>query len=151
MEETESVSALERFLRKVDVLFPVPLSQKQDLHLFAEKLSEKATICAQLIQGEIVALAAGYTDNVMENRGYLSVVATLPEAQGNGYASELIRRFLAIAAQKHLDAVHLYADRSNAPALAMYRRLGFVEWKMPNEPRESDVHFIFEFAKEKEE
>ncbi len=139
---------LERFLRKVDKLFPVPLSQKCDLHSLAEKFNEKATVCAQLHGDDIVALAAGYTDNVVENRGYISVVATLPEAQGNGYASQVILRFLDIAAQKNLKAVHLYADRRNEPALAMYRRLGFVEWKMPDEPRESDVHFIFEFSKE---
>lgn len=142
-----TTAQLERFLRKVDNLFPVPLSQKCDLYSLAEKFIEKATICVQFDNSEIVAIAVGYTEEVVENRGYLSVVATLPEAQGNGYASKLIRQFLDIAEQNKLSAVHLYADRRNEPALAMYRHLGFSEWQMADEPRKSDAHFIFEFSK----
>lgn len=141
-----TVAQLAQFLRRVDAMFPVPLSQKQNLDAFAEKLYEKATICAEMQQDEILALAVGYTEQVIENRGYLSVVATLPEGRGKGYASKLIRQFLTIAEGKQLSAVHLYADSSNAPALAMYRKLGFTEWQMPDEPRPQDVHFIYYFG-----
>ena len=143
-----TLNLIEKFLLKVDNLFPIPLSNKCELKLLARKFAEKATICAHLIDNEIVALVAGYTNDSVGKIGYISIVATLSEEQGKGYASKLIRQFLDIAEQKNLEAVHLYADRRNASALTIYRRLGFVEWKMPDDPRESDLHLIFEFSKE---
>ena len=85
--------ALEVFLKAVDCLFPVPLSHKQDLECFAKKLYEKATVCHISSGGEILSLTAGYTDNVTDNIGYISVVAALaayvmaPKSVGYMFAS----------------------------------------------------------------
>ena len=59
---------IENFLRLVDKDFPVPLSCKQDLSQLARKLCEKGTLCAREENGEIVALVAGYTDNLENNK-----------------------------------------------------------------------------------
>ena len=135
--------ALEVFLKAVDCLFPVPLSHKQDLGCFAKKLYEKATVCHISSGGEILSLTAGYTDNVTDNIGYISVVASLPKARGNGYAKKTIEEFIGIARQKGLDAVHLYAVPENIAAVNMYRNIGFEEWRIPEEPRPDDLHLIF--------
>lgn len=141
MEQT--VRKLETFLFAVDSMFPVPLSEKQDLHEFARKLFEKATLCYSEENGDICSLVAGYTDNVVNNLGYISVVATLPQVQGRGYGSSLVRDFLDIAQKKDLDAVHLYTARENDTAIKMYKKLGFVEWHLENEPRPDDLHLIY--------
>lgn len=136
---------IEMFLNKVDNSFPVPLSDKQDLCRFAEKLQENATICAEMVNGEVVAAVFGYIQNVENNRGYISVVATVEEYRGSGFASKLVKQFLKVAEQKRLSAVHLYTAKSNKKARAMYEKIGFQEWKQENEPRPDDIHLIYYF------
>ncbi len=138
-----SVRQIEEFLNKVDKLFPVPLSQKQNLNEYAKKLYEKGTLCAKTENGRILAMVAGYTDNVTDNRGYIAVVATLPEAQGKGFAKKLVLEFLSISKAKALDAVHVYAVPTNTVAVNMYRGIGFTEWKLPDETRPADLHLIY--------
>jgi len=139
------------FLDKADQLFPIPLSAKHNLEEFAKKLCDKATICTAIEGGDIVALLAGYTDNVENKLGYISIVATLPQAQGKGYGTMLIREFLGIARTKGLRAVHLYAVRENIPAIQMYKKLGFEDYILNDEPRPNDAHLIYYIDREVQE
>ena len=136
---------IEEFLRAVDKSFPVALSEKQDLHEFSKKLHTRATVCAEENGGKILSMVCGYTDNVIENRGYISVVATRKEAEGRGYAKKLVGEFLEIAREKGLSAVHVYAAPENTRAVGMYKSMGFSEWKPKNEPRPGDMHLIYVF------
>ena len=138
-----TVDAIELFLRAVDLHFPTPLSKKQDLHAFALKLFEKATLCCKFDEGKISAMVAGYTDNLDENIAYISIVATRSEYRGRGYAASLVTDFIEICARKNIDAVHLYSACSNIAAMNMYRKLGFVEYIAKDEPRPDDAHLIF--------
>ena len=136
------------FLKDVDSSFPVPLSKKQDLELLAKKLLEKATLVSVWHYEEMVALVAGYTENVVDNMAYISVLATRQEARGHGYAKDVVQRFLQICRDKKLSAVHLYAVPTNLPAVYLYKSLGFVEYKIENEPRKEDLHLIYYIKKE---
>lgn len=149
MQRFKDINELEAFLCKIDSLFPVPLSQKQNLHDFAIKLAEKATILVEYENDEIIAAVAGYTENVIDNLGYISIAATLPEAQGKGLASKLVREFLEEAESKGLKAVHLYAVAGNIPAMRVYQKLGFVEYLLHDEPRPDDAHLIYYINEEK--
>ena len=141
---------IERFLISVDGLFPIPLSEKQDLRELSKKFFDRATLITETEGDEIVAMVAGYTENVVDNIGYISVVATLPRVQGRGYASSLVRGFLESAKLKGLRAVHLYTDATNLGAIRMYEKIGFVRYDAPNEPRPDDVHLIYNFTEDKE-
>ena len=136
------ISSIETFLRRVDRDFPIPLSQKQDLSAFAHKLSDLATICTVRNGSEILSMVAGYSENLTNGMAYVSIVATVPEARGHGFASKLMREFMDICVQKQLSALHLYAVSSNLPALSMYRQLGFELWDCPEESRPDDTHLI---------
>lgn len=144
-----SIEAVETFLRAVDRTFPVPLSDKRELHGFAVKLCEKATLCTETDGEKIVAMVAGYTENIVDNMAYISVVATLPEAQGRGLASKLILEFIRLCEAKNIDAVHLYAVPENVAAVRMYEKLGFVRYEKAGESRPDDVHFIYYIRKER--
>lgn len=137
-----------RCLKRVDSLFPVPLSQKQPLEELARKFCEKATICAQWEDGEIVSIVAGYTDDLQDRMAYCSIVATLTQAQGKGYISRLFRMFLDIARKKGAAGAHLYAHPGNTHAIGIYRHLGFVDYHLQDEPRPDDVHLVYWFDKE---
>ena len=144
-----TISQIEEFLREVDSMFPIPISQKVDLHEYACKLYNRADIRTVLENNKIVAMAAGYTENVIENRGYISIAAVLPEARGRGYGKKLIGEIMNIAENKGLDAVHLYAKSSNKPGVRMLHSLGFTEWHIPDEPRPDDLHLIYYFERQK--
>ncbi len=145
-----SIEQIHSFLSTVDGCFPTPLSKKQNLLEFAKKLKNYATICAVDKQDEILAMVAGYTENLTDNTAYISVVATLPEARGKGYAQKLITQFLDICHTKNIGAAHLYTDKSNAGAIALYKKLGFVAYNADNEPRPEDVHLIYFLNGEKD-
>lgn len=129
------------FLQKVDQTFPIPLSQKHELNHLAKKFAEKATICVELKDEKICSMVAGYTDNVINNIAYISMVATMPDAQGNGYASKLVKEFIEVAKKKQLNAVHLYSR--GVYAIKMYEKLGFKRYIVNNEARPNDVHLIY--------
>lgn len=137
------IDELEMFLHSVDYTFPIPLSKKQDLRLFAKKLVDKATLCAETENGEILSLVAGYTDHVINDIAYISVVATLPNARGKGYAQTLVKKFISIAKDKDLSAVHLYTVETNTAAVTMYRNLGFEDYILSDETRPDDLHLIY--------
>ena len=142
-----TVSQIETFLREVDFTFPVPLSHKQNLHDFAVKLFKKATLCCAMDGGKIAAAVAGYTNDLIKNIAYISIVATRPDFRGKGLASRLLREFVDVCRRKKIDAVHFYVAQNNSAALRLYERLGFVRWVCPNEPRPNDVHMIYYIEK----
>lgn len=130
------------FLQEVDKYFLVPLSHKQDLEVFVDKLVNKATICAEIENNAICSMVAGYTDDVINNMAYISIVATCPAYQKRGVAIKLIKEFLTVASSKGLTSVHLYSDSRNKGAIHMYEKVGFKRYMIPNEPRPKDVHLV---------
>ena len=143
-----AMTSLEKFLYDVDKSFPVPLSEKQNLKDYAKKLFSCATICAEVQNGEILSMVAGYTENLTDNIAYIAVVATIKAAQGRGLASKCVREFIEICKEKSINAVHLYTDTSNKPAKAMYQKIGFVNYNPKNEHRPQDAHFIYTIRKD---
>lgn len=141
--ERLSVDRIYGFLEKVDKTFPIALSEKTDLHQFALKLYNNATLCTVEEDNQIVAMVAGYTENTINSVAYISMVATLPGYKGKGYARQLVSEFIERAKSKRLKAVHLYTVRNNTAAVALYNSLGFVEWHLENEKRPEDIHLIY--------
>lgn len=132
-----------RFLKRVDLDFPVPLSAKQDLDALASKLIDKATLCYELDGGEITALVAGYTNDPNKDSAYITIVAVLNEARGKGTGKRLVKSFIDKSAEKGFNSVNLYTTKNNERAIKMYKSLGFVEYKIENEPRPNDLHLIY--------
>ncbi len=142
-ENSISTEAIENFLKKVDFEFPVPLSQKTDLEAYAKKLKESATCCCKFDNGEIVSMVAGYTNNLTDNIAYISLVATLPEYRGKGFAEELVKEFILNCKEKKIIAVHLYTLDENEKAVNLYKKIGFEKYILENESRKSDLHLIY--------
>lgn len=58
----------------------------------------------------------------------LVYIGLAPQLRGRGLGSALLRMGLAEAAQRGLDSIACAVDSRNAPARALYERLGFVEF-----------------------
>lgn len=59
--------------------------------------------------------------------GEVYVVGVDPAEQGTGLGTALTARGLQHLVAAHVSAIDLYVEGDNAPALAVYRRLGFVD------------------------
>lgn len=140
--ESLSCSKLAQFLYKVDRLFPTPLSEKVNIDGYARKLHDSATVCFAEDNGTIVGIVGGYTENVINNTAFISIVGVLPEFNGKGIATKLLSEFIERAKLKRLNAVHLYADKNNSVAVHIYQKLGFVDSYFENDPRPNDIHFV---------
>lgn len=130
------------FLIKIDDSFPIPLSEKVNLKVYSIKLATQATILTKKIDENIVALVAGYTDNLTNNSAYVSVVGVLDKYRGKGLATELINGFICECKQKNISSVNLYTHKTNISAIKMYKKMGFfiddAEIKRPD-----DIHLIY--------
>lgn len=54
-------------------------------------------------------------------------VAIRPDCRGRGYSRSLLSRHLDELSRRGVGKVHLEVEEGNAPAIALYRRLGFRE------------------------
>jgi mycothiol synthase len=66
---------------------------------------------------------------VEDHVGEVYVVGIDPEAQGGGLGTALTARGLRHLYERGIPVVDLYVEGDNAPALAVYRKLGFQDWK----------------------
>lgn len=142
-----SLKQIEDFLIAADRLFPVALSEKTRLSDYAEKLYTQADISAEIINGKIISMVAGYTANTVNNLAFVSMAATLPEYQGKGYARKVLADFIEKCEEKNTDGVHLYAAEYNISAMRLYTTLGFRKTKFDTEPRPDDLHLMLSFRK----
>ncbi len=136
------------FLKEIDSDFPTPLSHKVDLAEYAKKLVEKATLCIIEENNQIVSLVVGYTKNTDNGIGYISVVGTLRRFRGKGCGARLMKEFIEKCRQNNLLGVHLYTAQENFSAIRLYKKLGFVDYVIENEPRPNDCHLVYWIDKE---
>jgi mycothiol synthase len=69
------------------------------------------------------------TDSGQAREGEVYVVGIDPDAQGGGLGTALTARGLRHMHEKGVQVVDLYVEGDNAPALKVYKNLGFHEWK----------------------
>ena len=132
------------YLENVDNDFPIKLSDKINLEEYVQKLFENnANILYERMDDELAGVVIGYTENVINELAYISIVSTNKKFRGNGIARNLIVRFINKCRDKSLKGVHLYTHKTNLSAINMYKTLGFREYILSDEKRIEDVHFIY--------
>lgn len=132
IQDVEQVTALE------EACFSMPW-RKQD---FLDILSNKNRIYLVAVENEKILGGCMLTDIVGE--GDISNVAVWEELRGQGIATALLQEILQIGTQQRgMKAYTLEVRQSNAPAIALYEKAGFVsEGIRPNfyeKPKEHAV------------
>ena len=88
----------------------------------------------QIFMAIVSGLAAGTVALIPSGDGVLELtkMAVAPEFQGMGIANHLMERCIEYASSTGAERIFLESHRSLQPALALYRKFGFVE--VPTDP-----------------
>ena len=90
-------------------------------------MNEGVIVADGLFLGRLVHPSGFALSRVVADEGEILTVAMAPEARGQGHARPLMTHHLDELARAGARQVHLDVEEGNAPALALYRRLGFEE------------------------
>lgn len=138
-------SMLEEFVQKIDLELPVPLSQRVDIEKYVDKLYEKAHIVSKVENGKVVSAVIGYTENLIGNMSYITLVGTLPEGRHKGYAAEVLEEYISDCKRKNIDGIHLHTELHNTSAICLYKKHGFICWTDKCEENSSKLHMVCRF------
>ena len=87
-------------------------------------LEDNAVAVAAVVDGEVAAYA-GMTSVLDE--GQITNVATRPSYRRRGLARAVLEELIKRAAERGVRSIFLEARVSNAPAISLYKSLGFCE------------------------
>lgn len=133
------------FLNTVDQDFPIPISKKMELNTLSNKLYSRGDILiARDSMSQIAGIIAGYLRNGENGLGYISIIAVKKEYRGMKLSERMLSLFLDYCKNycKSINAIHVYTTIDNIYALKAYRKVGFINYNLTNEPRPLDVHLI---------
>jgi len=100
---------------------------------FQSLLGERGVVADGLFVGRDTILGrpaqpAGFVlSRIVLDEAEILTVAIRPECRGRGHARPLLSRHLDELSRRGAARVHLEVEDGNAPAVALYRRLGFKE------------------------
>lgn len=94
---------------------------------FERLLTERGVLADGLFQGRADRPCGFVLSRRVLDEAEILTVAIDPALRGRGHARPMLRQHLDALAGRGVRRVHLEVDEDNAPALALYRRLGFHE------------------------
>ncbi len=114
----------ERHLDQAAALERRCFSRPWSREMLAEELTHPFALylAAQNGAGELMGYAGAH---LAADEAAINNVATAPEFRRQGVAELLMRRLLALAAERGAAHCYLEVRQSNEPAQALYRKLGF--------------------------
>ncbi len=137
-------------LRQTDTSFPVPLSQKVQLHELADKLLSCGHVFLAYEKDVPVAVIGFYANDAVNGIGYISVIGVHEAHRGKGIAKQLLRETFNFCKLQGIKKITLYTHKTNTAALQLYKRTGFTEYFIENEPRPDDVHLVYSLTEKTE-
>lgn len=125
---TEKVSrqSLIDFLVYIDKSLPVPLTQRVNLSEYADKVLQNGNVYSIVKEEKIVAAVLFYCNDFNSKRAYISMVGTLADYSGRGYATQLLEKVIEKCKSVGMEFCCMETDLSNCRALRLYLSLGFV-------------------------
>lgn len=119
-------TAIEQHLAVCDQAFVPRLSARVELHEYSRRLHLRATRVEAWVESELIGLLAFYCNDVSTRVGFVSNVSVVPQYRGKGIAGEMVRRCIEHCRSAGMRRLDLEVDPSNADAIRLYERNGFV-------------------------
>ena len=103
--------------------------EKHDLEILDDPGAFVIEPGGQIFMAVVSGLAAGTVALIPAGEGVLELtkMAVAPEFQGMGIANRLMERCIEYAGQRGIKTIFLESHRTLEPAIALYRKFGFVE------------------------
>ncbi|PHH60983.1 hypothetical protein CDD82_2204 [Ophiocordyceps australis] len=126
-----------RYLSAIRSLISKDLSEPYSIYVYRYFLCQWAHLCFMALDpvdlsliGVIVCkLEAHSSHSPPTKRGYIAMLAVAAPFRGNGVATALVQRAIQAMAAQQADEVVLETEESNASAMRLYQRLGFLRSK----------------------
>ena len=139
--ESENEIIVLDFINSVDKSFPVPLSERTDICVFAKKILKSAIILQAVINDEIVGLSSFYANDLVNMKAYLTFIAVKESYINMGIASKIINEMLTILREMNMFSVEVTTGSDNKAARHLYEKCSF---KLA-EDRQERVQYIYYF------
>lgn len=138
----EELARLAALLRRIDNIFPIPLSKKVNIDEYAIKaLSKGIVICAEN-SGDIIGILLGYANDLITKNVYIVVLGVLKEYQSQGIGRSLINRMKELSRSYGMKNVCLFTHQSNESAIRFYISNGFTIAHTPFHERSDEVYLV---------
>ncbi len=121
-----SKESLKEFVFSMDSQYKTPLSKQVDLLEYTDKLYEKAyKVVKTDDNGKIISAVIGYTTDLVDGFSYISLVGTLPEFRGKGYAFILLKEYIEYCKGLKIKGIRLKTSPDNITAINLYKSFAF--------------------------
>ena len=117
---------IETLLKAVDGDFQPPLSSSVNLAEYARKLCSKATIFSVHENGQLIALMAVYSNDLVSKIAYGPMFAVAHSHRACGLGTNLIKTTIDYLKKKGFKTFKLEVYKTNPRAITLYKRLRFV-------------------------
>lgn len=130
------------FLHLVDKDFEVPLSSKTDLSEYASKVLNFGCVLVFIEDNEIISCRIFYCNDLEKKIAYGSMMSTLPQGRGKGYAKLLIKEMIKICRYKGCKSV--ISSSVNPKAISIYKSIGYnvIEEELEGDKKKVILEYI---------
>ena len=132
LKECKEREKLFCFLKQIDGTLPVPLSERVNLRNYAEKVLQFGQCITIEESGNIVAAVLFYCNDFQTKKAYITLLGTLPEYEGKGYATKLLKAAEEVAGRNGMRIMNLETERTNQKAISLYCKCGYQLSKIDN-------------------
>ena len=123
------------FLPQIRELISKDLSEPYSIYVYRYFLYQWAELCFMAVDSNDNDRLVGVVICKLEihrggpMRGYIAMLATKDQFRGKGIATTLVSRAIDLMIEKEADEVALETEETNAGAMKLYERLGFLKSK----------------------
>jgi ribosomal protein S18 acetylase RimI-like enzyme len=117
-------------LSRCDADFVPPLSSRVEIKDYATKIINQATRFEAWSGDTLLGLVAAYYNDQEKRIAYITSISVLKEWMGKGIATRLMGLCIEHARASGMWQISLIVAESNAPAIRLYEKSGFVSGKV---------------------
>jgi ribosomal protein S18 acetylase RimI-like enzyme len=116
-------------LNECSSLFTPDLNETVNITDYSKKIFLHSTTFEAWAQNKLIGLIAAYFSDTKTHVAYITNVSIINEYSGLGLASGLLEMCIAHAKLSHFFSIILEVNKTNTPAINLYKKYGFEIFK----------------------